>query len=112
MSGLGPIEMIIIICILGFFVFVAIVILAALLMRPRTTGAGSVGTVTPDVNSLNMGDAAGGDLDGAYPAPQVVSLRGLPISSTRPTNGQVLVWNQAAGQWEPRDFPGTTSLPD
>ena len=111
MNGIGPIEMIVIICILAFFVFVAIVILAALLMRSRAPGAGS-GSMLPNENSLNKGDAAGGDLTGTYPAPQVAGLQGQPISSAPPANGQVLVWNQSAGQWEPRDLPGIDTEPD
>jgi hypothetical protein len=111
MSGIGPIEMIVIICILAFFGFVAIVILAALLLRPRAAGAGS-GSMLPDENRLNKGDAAGGDLTGAYPAPQVAGLQGQPVSSAPPANGQVLVWDQTAGQWEPRDLPGVDTQPD
>ncbi|MGW8251765.1 MAG: hypothetical protein ACWGO1_14060 [Anaerolineales bacterium] len=105
--SIGPLEMIIIVCIIGFFVFVAIVILAAVLMRPRTTGGTGEGTGL-DMNNLKNGDAAGGDLAGTYPYPEVVRLRGMPVSFTPPADGQVLVWNQSAGQWEPRDLPGST----
>ena len=42
---------------------------------------------------------AGGDLDGVYPDPLVVALRGVPISLTLPTAGQVL--RETAGEWTP-----------
>lgn len=109
MTGIGPLEMIVIICILAFFVLVAIVILATLLLRPRAAGGGSM---PPDEDSLKAGDAASGDLAGAYPSPQVAGLRGQPLSPTPPEDGQVLVWNQAAGQWEPRHLPDTSSQQD
>jgi hypothetical protein len=47
---------------------------------------------------------AGGDLRGAYPAPSVVGLRGRPISSAAPDEGDVLVFRQTSppgGQWVP-----------
>lgn len=102
--SIGPFEMIIIVCIIGFFVFAAVAILGVVLMRSRN--ASGIGQApTPDMNSLRRGDAAGGDLAGSYPDPEVIRLRGMPVSATPPSDGQVLVWNQAAGQWEPRDLP-------
>jgi hypothetical protein len=49
---------------------------------------------------------AGGDLAGTYPNPQVVALRGLPISSATPATGQVLQWDGAA--WRPGNAGGLT----
>jgi hypothetical protein len=40
-----------------------------------------------------------GDLGGSHTSPQVIGLRGIPISSTAPTSGQVLAYNGSA--WTP-----------
>ncbi|HXH17531.1 MAG TPA: hypothetical protein VNJ07_00485 [Chitinophagales bacterium] len=42
---------------------------------------------------------AGGDLSGAYPNPNVVALRGIPLSSVTPTNGFVIQYLAAGNQW-------------
>jgi len=48
--------------------------------------------------------ASGGDLglirvqDSAHDA---VSLQGVPVSATAPTNGQTLTYNSTSGEWEP-----------
>jgi len=46
--------------------------------------------------------SAGGDLGGTYPNPTVVRLRGTPISTTTPTNGQALVFDGSA--WTPQNI--------
>lgn len=49
--------------------------------------------------SISISGAAGGDLDGSYPSPNVVKLQGRAISNVAPTNDQVLKWNGSA--WAP-----------
>ena len=63
----------------------------------------SNGQAVPFEQSLKIGDDAGGDLFGTFPTPQVTSLQGHPISSVKPSIGQVLVWN--GSEWEPQDLP-------
>lgn len=52
------------------------------------------------------GDAAGGDLGGTYPDPDVVGLQGSAVSATAPTDGQVLAFDGGAGEWRPADATG------
>jgi hypothetical protein len=46
--------------------------------------------------------AAGGDLTGTYPNPQVAGLRGRVVSTAAPSHGDVLVYNEGSSQWEPQ----------
>lgn len=45
--------------------------------------------------------AAGGDLSSTYPNPTVAKLQGRAVSSTAPTNGQLMTWNSTSGAWVP-----------
>ncbi len=50
---------------------------------------------------------AGGDLDGSYPDPEVVGLRGREIASASPGNNDVLVYEY--GRWNPMELDGDVS---
>lgn len=51
---------------------------------------------------------ATGDLYGSYPSPNVGKLRGVALSSTAPTGGQILKYNGTSTQWEPASASAPT----
>lgn len=53
---------------------------------------GGVGSAAPT-------GAAGGDLGGTYPNPDVVAIQGFAVSTTAPASGEVLSWD--GSQWAP-----------
>ncbi|HMC61863.1 MAG TPA: hypothetical protein VKJ01_21900 [Candidatus Solibacter sp.] len=84
-------------------------------------GSGTVGnaalgylaTVTSDVQTQLNGKAPGvhshtaaGDVIGDLGSTSVTALRNRAVAATAPANGQVLVWNAAASQWQPQNVSG------
>jgi hypothetical protein len=67
----------------------------------------NTGDINPDDDITNT-TPAGGDLQGLYPNPQVIAIRGNSVSSTSPSNGQVLKYN--AGAWAPSTDENTTYM--
>lgn len=54
---------------------------------------------------VREGEPAGGDLAGTFPDPSVAALRGNALSSTTPSAGQVLIWNDETAEWGPQAPP-------
>lgn len=54
-------------------------------------------------DDITITTAASGDLLGTFPAPQVVKLRGVQVSSGIPTQNQVLTYS--GSKWKPLDPP-------
>lgn len=51
----------------------------------------------------------GGDISGTAAAATVIKIRNRTVAATAPTDGQGLVWNNAASQWEPGTVSGSGS---
>ena len=70
------------------------------------TGDYSFGQISGTVASGQL-PSAGGDLSGTLASATVKALQGQPVSSSYPSNGQALVWNSAAGAWQPSTVSGS-----
>lgn len=69
----------------------------------------NIGDTDPN-DEVKIGAAAGNDLDGTYPNPSVIGLRGIPIdNSIKPNNGQVLQYNSPRNVWTFASQPSTSS---
>jgi len=53
----------------------------------------------------------GGDVTGATGSTTVVALQGRSVSNTAPADGQALVWNDSANQWEPQTVSSGSGAP-
>ncbi|HPQ14587.1 MAG TPA: hypothetical protein PLP04_05125 [Bryobacteraceae bacterium] len=63
--------------------------------------SGQAGKVLSNDGTAPEWRSMGGDVSGAPEALTVTGIQGRPVSSTAPAGGQVLAWNETAGQWEP-----------
>ena len=78
------------------------------------TSFGYLANVTSDIQNQLNGKASAtqplsGDLSGSLASPTVAAIQNRAISPAAPANGQSLVWNSAAGQWQPQNQSGGVS---
>lgn len=71
------------------------------------TGDYSFGQISGSIGSSQF-PAAGGDLSGNLTAATVTGIQSRPVSNTAPANGQALLWNSAAGAWQPSNVSGSS----
>ncbi|MFS4460531.1 tail fiber domain-containing protein [Bdellovibrio sp. HCB2-146] len=66
-----------------------------------TVAAGNDARIT---GAFQSATTLGGDLSGTLPNPTVAKIQGQAVSSSAPSNGQVLKYNTGASQWQPVRF--------
>ena len=69
--------------------------------------AGNTGTEADFLNSMKMDPNAAGDLSGIYPAPKVIKIQGVTISSVAPTANQILKFDGTS--WVPSTVPSAVA---
>jgi hypothetical protein len=68
-------------------------------MASPTLGASTVQGALDALKALTGGFTAGGDLSGSSSSQTVIGLRGVPLDSTPPTDGQVITYSSSLGRW-------------
>jgi hypothetical protein len=68
----------------------------------RLTAAANV-TIT----GTTPGGAAGGDLTGTYPDPQIARIHGRAVLNSTPNAGDVITWDAVNSRWAPLPVSGT-----
>lgn len=63
--------------------------------------SGNAATATTAASATTLLGPLGGDVTGAQDATQVARIRGYPVATTVPSDGQVLKFDSVAGQWQP-----------
>lgn len=69
------------------------------------SGDYSFGQISGTVGSAQL-PAAGGDIGGALTTATVTGIQSRAVANTAPVNGQALVWNSSASQWQPSNVGG------
>ena len=75
------------------------------------TNAGAV-SIAAATSSTIGGIQLAGDIDNVATSPQVIGIRGKPVSATAPTDGQLLLYNSGTSTWTPVSLSGDVTTTD